>query len=64
MLSNLKIDDIEVRILYRGGTVAWSAMVNGREIGELLTNQEDGALAERIAKAVFEERQKADDVER
>lgn len=64
MLKNLAIDDIEVRILYQGGTVAWSAIVNDREIGEMITDShDDAALVQRIAEAVFEERKKADDVE-
>lgn len=58
MLKNLAIDDIKVRIMYKGDIVMWAAVIGNAEIGETLTNShDDGELVQRIAEAVFKERQ-------
>lgn len=63
MISNLSIDDIPVDVMYTKSAVAWKAVVNGRQIGEMITIQDDGELVQRIAEAIFAERQKSDDIE-
>lgn len=64
VISNLSIDEIEVRLLYKGDVIAWAATINNNEIGEVITNSfTDGELVQRIAEAIFAERQKSDDIE-